>query len=68
MIFGKFFPARGNFCRLLINFANSLDPDQNRQNVGPGLDPNCLTLWLVFKKEFLEKNNFGKSADDSKSI
>ena len=26
------------------NFANSLDPDQARQNVGPDLDPNCLTL------------------------
>ena len=25
-------------------FANSLDPDQARQNVGPDLDPNCLTL------------------------
>ena len=23
--------------------ANSLDPDQARQNVGPDLDPNCLT-------------------------
>ena len=29
---------------LLIFFANSLDPDQVRQNVGPDLDPNCLTL------------------------
>ena len=31
-------------CRLLITFANSLDPDQARQNVGPDLDLNCLTL------------------------
>ena len=38
------FPVSGNFCRLLITFANSLDPDQARQNVGPDLDPNCLTL------------------------
>ena len=30
--------------RLLITFANSLDPDQARHNVGPDLDPNCLTL------------------------
>ena len=22
--------------------SNSLDPDQDRQNVGPDLDPNCL--------------------------
>ena len=28
---------------LLITFANSLDPDQARQNVRPDLDPNCLT-------------------------
>ena len=25
-------------------FANCLDPDQARQNVGPDLDPNHLTL------------------------
>ena len=25
-------------------FANSLQSDQARQNVGPDLDPNCLTL------------------------
>ena len=29
---------------LLITFANSLDLDQDRQNVGPDLDPNLLTL------------------------
>ena len=33
-------PTSGNFCRLLITSKNSLDPDQARQNVGPGLDPN----------------------------
>ena len=35
-----------HLCRLLITSANSLDPDQTRQNVnvGPDLDPNCLTL------------------------
>ena len=36
--------ASGDFCRLLITFANMLDPDQNRQNVGLDLDPSCLTL------------------------
>ena len=40
---------------LLITFANSLD----RQNNGPDLDPNYLTL-LVFLKEFFEKVNFEK--------
>ena len=38
------FLASDDFCHLLITFANSLDPDQDRQNVGPDLDPNCLTL------------------------
>ena len=33
-------------CPLLITFANSLDPDQARHNVGPDMDPNCLThIW-----------------------
>ena len=36
-------PARGDFCCLLITFANSSDPDQTRQYVGPDLDPKCLT-------------------------
>ena len=36
-------PASGNFCHLLITFANNLDPDQARQNVRPDLDPNCLS-------------------------
>ena len=30
-------PASGNFCHLLIAFANSLDPDQAQQNIGPDL-------------------------------
>ena len=38
------FLASGEFCHLLIIFANSLDPDQDRQNVGPDLDPKSLTL------------------------
>ena len=37
-------PVRDKFCSLLITFANSLYPDQNRQNIGPDLDPNHLTL------------------------
>ena len=31
-------------CRLLITFANSLGPEQAWENVGPDLDPNCLTI------------------------
>ena len=37
--------ASGDFCRLRIVFENSLDPDQDRQNVGLDLVPNHLTLW-----------------------
>ena len=32
--------------RLLIAFANSLVQDQDRQNVGPDLDPNFLPASL----------------------
>ena len=38
------FLASGNFCRLLITFANSLDLDQDRCFVGPDLDPSCDVL------------------------
>ena len=38
------FLASSNFNHLLIAFANSLDPDKDRQNVSPDLDPNHLTL------------------------
>ena len=41
--FNSFF-ASNNFCRLLITFANSLDPDQDQHLIGPDLDPNSLTL------------------------
>ena len=37
-------PNRHYKCRLLIAFANKLDPDQVRSKVVPDLDPNCLTL------------------------
>ena len=41
------FLASSDFCCLLITFLpNSLDPDQDQLNVGPDLDPNCLTLRL----------------------
>ena len=52
--------AIDNFGCLLITFANSLDPGQDRHSVGPDLDPNHLTL-TVFLNEFFEKVNFEKS-------
>ena len=54
----NYFLARGDFCHLLRTFANSLDPDLDRQNVGPDLDLNCL---IVFLKEFFEKVKFEKN-------
>ena len=47
--------SRGDFCHLLITFANSLYPDQAQQNVGPDLDPNNLTVWW-YSWIFLWKN------------
>ena len=41
------FLACNDFCLLLITFANSLDPEHDRQNVGPDLDTNSLTLLFV---------------------
>ena len=38
------FLASGDICHLLKTIANCLDSDQDRHNVGPDLDPNCLTL------------------------
>ena len=35
----------GDFSRLMINFANSLNQDQGQEIVSPDLDPNRLTLW-----------------------
>ena len=34
----KALPASGDFCRLLIIFANSLDSDQDKQNIGPDME------------------------------
>ena len=51
-------PASGDLCLLLITFANSLDPDQARQNVGPVLDSYCLTLMAFLKRKQFKKGNF----------
>ena len=37
-------PASSNFCSLLIIFANSLGPEQERLNVGPDPDLDRLTI------------------------
>ena len=50
-------------CRLLITFADSLDPDQARQIVGPYLDPNP---FMVFPEVSFEKNYFEKKQQTTK--
>ena len=43
-VYTNSFLASSDFCRPLITFANRLDPDQARQNVGPDMDPNHMKL------------------------
>ena len=56
-------------CCLLIVFANSLDPGQYRQNIGPELDTDCLPSSESVSVRVFEKVNFGKkSADEIKVL
>ena len=50
-----YFLASVKFGHLLIAFANSLNPDQDQQKVGPDLDPNRLTLIVFLKNDYFEK-------------
>ena len=55
-------------CQLKITFANSLDPDQAGQNIGPDLNPICFDTLIVFLKEFFENADFEKKSADNKNI
>ena len=61
------FTVRFRKCRILetghlsIILANSLDPDRVRQNVGPDLDPSCLSV-MILMKECFESLFFERSA------
>ena len=50
----------------VIAFANSLDPDQAQQDVGPDLDPICLTVIRYSGKNIFKLLIFKKSADRQK--
>ena len=52
------------FSHLLLTFANSLDPEEDRQNVCSDLDLNRWTLNLVIMslKDFFEKVDFEKKS------
>ena len=59
----KLFVAKRGFeplNALWIPYVNSLDSDLARQNFGPDLDPNCLTL-MVFLKDIFENVDFEKN-------
>ena len=51
------FLASSNFCRQLITFTNSLDPDQNEQNVFQRSGSKLFDTLIAVLKEFFEKVN-----------
>ena len=56
---------------MLITFANSLNPDQDRHSVSPDLDPKWFDTLIVFLKQFFQNINFEKKSlhsDKDKSI
>ena len=57
--------ARRKFCHLLMMVANSLDPDQAQQYVGPDLDPSCLD---VIPERIFEKSNDVNDLQVTKTI
>ena len=58
------------FCRLLKTFPRTLDPNQTRQNVGPYLEPNFLTVLYsdCISEKKSEKNSFEKNQPTTKSM
>ena len=62
------FLASGDFCRLLITFANSLDQDQDQQNLGSDLDPNHLTFPSNSVPESCKSWFWKESAENNKSM
>ena len=53
-------------CRLLINFTNTLVPDQARRDVGPDLEPNYLILLWYSDSIFL--NSFEKNVTNCRRL
>ena len=61
----NYFLASGDFCRLLISFGNSLDPDWDQQNV---IMLALIDTLRVFRREFLQSKILKMSSDDNKSM
>ena len=53
-------PTSGDFCHLLITFANSLDPDQARQNVGLIWIQTVDTLMVLKKNAAFKELNMAQ--------
>ena len=45
----------GNFKDLLMTFANSLNPDEAQQNVGPHLGSKLFDIYLHFGNNYRQK-------------
>ena len=56
-----------SFCHLLITFANSLDSDQEPQNINLDLNHNYLTFEQCCWKNFLKKVDFEKVSRKNKA-
>ena len=46
------------------NLCKQFGPRSEQTDIGPVLDPNCLTFWL---KEFYEKGDFEKNQQTTKN-
>ena len=53
-----------NDCRLLITYANCLNPNPDRHSVGWDLDPSSLTLRFFKKKQQTLKATIMPAAED----
>ena len=62
------FPTSGDFCHLLITFANSLDPDQAWKKCRAWSGSKLFDTLMVFLTDFFEKVNFKKIYRRQKSM
>lgn len=49
-------PASCEYCRPLMTFASSLDPDEALQNVGPHLRSKLFDTQISYQKKLMENN------------
>ena len=63
----NFFLVSGDICRLLITFANSMDPNQARQNGGHDLGAMLIDTQNVFLRDSFENVCLLKSAEDKEN-